>query len=134
MSVTDDETGSVMITEIMYDPAGSEPLTEWIELYNGGTTTADLSGWVLDDEDTSNWSAFAAGTLLAPGEVLVAYNAAFGNNPEANLRTQFQVPAVAKMAGLFWGSLDNSPTLTNEILTPKMGQCGPPMSTAPAST
>ncbi len=117
LTVTDDETGSVMITEIMYDPAGSEPLTEWIELYNGGTTTADLSGWVLDDEDTSNWSAFAAGTLLAPGEVFVAYNAAFGNNPEANLRTQFQVPAVAKMAGLFWGSLDNSPTLSNEILT-----------------
>ncbi len=57
VSIADNETVDVITTEIMYNPAGSEPRTEWIEVYNRGTSPADLSGWSFDDEDTTNWGA-----------------------------------------------------------------------------
>jgi Lamin Tail Domain len=41
--------GEVLITEVLYDPSGTEPDNEWLELFN--TTTADklLTGLVLSD-------------------------------------------------------------------------------------
>ncbi|CAO5242291.1 lamin tail domain-containing protein [Frankia sp. AgKG'84/4] len=38
-----------------------------IELYNKGTATVDVSGWILRDENTSPTYPIAAGTTLAPG-------------------------------------------------------------------
>ncbi|MBM7774990.1 hypothetical protein JOD54_005194 [Actinokineospora baliensis] len=38
-----------------------------IELYNKGTTTADISGWVLKDDNNSSSFTIPAGTALAPG-------------------------------------------------------------------
>ncbi|MFJ5228300.1 lamin tail domain-containing protein [Kitasatospora sp. NPDC088391] len=38
-----------------------------IELYNKGTATVDLSGWVLKDNDNSSKYKVASGTTLAPG-------------------------------------------------------------------
>ncbi|MEV0533988.1 lamin tail domain-containing protein [Kitasatospora sp. NPDC050463] len=38
-----------------------------IELYNRGTATVDLSGWILKDNDNGSKYAIAAGTTLAPG-------------------------------------------------------------------
>lgn len=127
-NVTDDETGSVIISEIMYDPAGAEQSTEWIEVINRGTTTADLSGWRLDDEDKQNWGAIASGSTLAPGEIAVLYNRFFGLISEATFRANWGVPASSKVFGVDWsmeddgsnkarGGLFNAPTDTNEILT-----------------
>lgn len=39
----------IVISEIMYDPTGSEPANEWVEIYNWGTDTIDVSGWILTD-------------------------------------------------------------------------------------
>ncbi|MFZ4733739.1 MAG: lamin tail domain-containing protein, partial [Pirellulales bacterium] len=114
--------GSLKITEIMYDPAGAEPTTEWIELVNTGTTVADLSGWYLDDEDKTNWGTVAAGVTLAPGEVAVIYNSFFGVITDTIFRDSWQVPAAAKLIGVSWGDLNNSPTsvappeVSNEVL------------------
>ncbi|GAA3035516.1 hypothetical protein GCM10010484_27160 [Actinokineospora globicatena] len=41
-----------------------------IELYNKGTTTVDLSGWVLKDDNNSSSYKIAAGTTLAPSAAL----------------------------------------------------------------
>lgn len=74
--------GSVIITEIMYNPAGPdgvnppEPIGEWVEIYNSGNQTVDVSGWRLDDEDATNWGPIAAGSVLLPGEVAVIANKA----------------------------------------------------------
>lgn len=38
-----------------------------IELYNGGSTAADVSGWILKDDKDSSKYKIAAGTVLAPG-------------------------------------------------------------------
>ena len=43
---------SIVINEIMYDPPGN-PDVEYIELYNNGVATVDLTDWyLLDDVDT----------------------------------------------------------------------------------
>ena len=45
---------SIVITEIMYNPASDETepgVGEWIEIVNAGTSAVDLGGWVFDDED-----------------------------------------------------------------------------------
>ncbi|RSS60630.1 hypothetical protein EF918_32735 [Streptomyces sp. WAC06614] len=38
-----------------------------IELYNKGTTTVDVSGWILKDDNNGSKYKIAAGTTLAPG-------------------------------------------------------------------
>ncbi|MFG3041501.1 lamin tail domain-containing protein [Streptomyces sp. NPDC048330] len=38
-----------------------------IELYNKGTATVDVSGWILKDDDTSHTYKIASGNTLAPG-------------------------------------------------------------------
>ena len=117
VSVADDETGEVVISEIMYDPAGRESATEWVELYNRGTTTADVSGWYLDDEDLIKWGGIPAGTTIPAGGVLVLYNGWTGT--AADFRTAWNVPAAAGVVGVTWGDFNNSPTAVNEILVLK---------------
>lgn len=49
--------------------------TDWVEVYNVGTTTVDISGWYLYDDDPVGHAAdikpVAEGTLLNPGEFYV---------------------------------------------------------------
>src|SRR4051812_28559298 len=70
----------VIISEIMYDPAGTDNDTtvtpqvhrEWVELFNTGTSAVDLSGWQLgDSQDNQYASAFATGTIIGPSQALV---------------------------------------------------------------
>lgn len=72
--------GAIVITEIFYNPNGSEgPEQEWIEIYNSGATTVDLSGWDYgDSQDNSYTGDFPAGTTLAPGAaaIIVAQSSA----------------------------------------------------------
>ncbi|MBN2182890.1 MAG: lamin tail domain-containing protein, partial [Sedimentisphaerales bacterium] len=65
----------IVINEIMYhhQPTNTgssyaESDEEWIELYNRGPETVDLSGWKFDDGIRYE---FTAGTMLASGEYLV---------------------------------------------------------------
>ena len=119
VTVSDNETGDVVISEIMYDPAGRESATEWVELYNRGTTTADVGGWYLDDEDLLKWGGIPSGTTIPAGGVLVLYNGWTGT--AAEFRTAWSVPAEAGVAAVTWGDFNNSPTAVNEILVLKDG-------------
>ena len=66
----------VLITEIMYNPGSPEADWEWVEIYNNGFTTVDLSTWVFDNDDgLAVGSANLSGTL-APNESAVLFNAA----------------------------------------------------------
>jgi len=115
--IADNDVGEVVISEIMYDPAGRESATEWAELYNRGTTTADVSGWYLDDEDIIKWGGIPAGTTIPAGGVLVLYNGWTGT--ASDFRTAWSVPAEAGVVGVVWGDFNNSPTRVNEILVLK---------------
>ncbi len=66
--------GDVVISEIMYDPAGAEPDTEWVELYNPGSVSVDVGGWVLSDTEGS--CTIPAGTTIAANGFLVVSQAA----------------------------------------------------------
>ncbi|MGO1200788.1 MAG: lamin tail domain-containing protein [Dermabacteraceae bacterium] len=59
----------VRISEVeSADPDGGE---DWVELVNTGAEPVDVSGWLLkDDDDTRDWT-IPAGTVVAPGELLV---------------------------------------------------------------
>jgi hypothetical protein len=57
--------GEVLITEVMYDPLGTEPDTEWVELFNPGATPRSLSGLTLADTG-GRTHVLAPGVVLAP--------------------------------------------------------------------
>ena len=58
----------VLINEIMYHPASTNVLEEWIELYNSGPTNVNLSGWQITK---GVQFAFPTNTTIAPGGYLV---------------------------------------------------------------
>jgi hypothetical protein len=58
----------IVINEIMADPPSNQVDAEFVELYNRGAATVDLSGWKLDDAIDFS---FPPGTMLAPGAYLV---------------------------------------------------------------
>jgi hypothetical protein len=83
---------SLVISEVLYDPAGSEPDREWIEIYNPGCASVDLSTYKVGDEvaqgGTEGMLKFPNGAALAPGEVIIVANKAtaffsvYGFNPD----------------------------------------------------
>jgi hypothetical protein len=92
----------IVINEILYrgvpqeTPVFEESDEEWIELYNRGTGTVDLTGWSLDEGLDFD---FPVGTQLAPGAFLLVVNdrAGFTN----------KYPGMSAL-GDFGGRLDNS--------------------------
>lgn len=44
---------NMIITEIMYDPPGTDTNNEWVEVYNGGTDSVDLSKYYFHDAGPS---------------------------------------------------------------------------------
>jgi hypothetical protein len=69
---------ALLITEVVYDEAGTDADGEWIEIYNNGSTTLDLSNYKFGDEETpssvSNTEAthrFPIGATIASGEVQI---------------------------------------------------------------
>lgn len=108
---------SIVISEIMYNPATSEgnaASPEWIEIVNTGGAAVDLGGWLFDDEDSTNWNAIPAGTVLNPNQIAVFFDTTL--TTAAAFRSDWAVPAGALVVGIGWGNLANNPTPTNEIL------------------
>jgi len=62
----------IVINEIMYNSPGS-PDVEYIELYNNGQASVDLTGWYLLDDDPAHPHCLLFGTLDA-GQYLVVAN------------------------------------------------------------
>lgn len=107
---------AVIISEIMHNPQGTDLDTsatpdiyrEWVELYNTGATSADLSGWSFGDSQDNNWaSPFPAGTVLAPNQALVVTgnSAVFDANWGAGIN---------RIHVSDFPTLANTPTPTNE--------------------
>lgn len=62
--------GEVLITEVMYDPFGNEPASEWIELHNRTSGTRTLSGLTIVDGGNRT-HVIGAGISIAPGAYVV---------------------------------------------------------------
>jgi len=71
---------SLLISEVLYDPPGSEPDEEWIEIYSVATTTVVLSNYKIGDEEEEGKGEgmlrFPADASINPGQVIVVANKA----------------------------------------------------------
>jgi hypothetical protein len=65
----------VLLSEVMYDPTGTEPDNEWFELVNVSDRAVSIAGFGIGDEETAGGSegtaTFAAGTSLDAHQVVV---------------------------------------------------------------
>lgn len=70
--------GSIVFSEIFYDTPGTDSDEEWIELYNGTSSTVDLGGYtIVDNNGTGSSYTFPTGSNIAPGSYFtVATNVA----------------------------------------------------------
>ena len=67
---------SLEITDVAYDPPGDDGQDlngEWIRIRNTGLDDADLGGWTVRDESSSNRYRFAAGTAIRAGGSIVLH-------------------------------------------------------------
>lgn len=65
-------TGEIVINEALANPSGDDTAGEYIELWNVGESSVDLSGWQLDDgEGGSTPYRFGATTTLAADSLAV---------------------------------------------------------------
>jgi beta-lactamase superfamily II metal-dependent hydrolase len=61
----------VVFSEIFYDTLGDENLEEWIELYNNTSSTVDLAGWYIIDNNGTGWTyTFPSGVTMRPKSYL----------------------------------------------------------------
>ena len=114
------QVGSVIITEIMYNPNSSESntKTQYIEIGNTTGSSIDLSGWTIDDEDSDGPNTIPAGTIIpAYGIVVIC------GGTEADFRSSWgsaiDVNAIIVSLeddGQTMFNLSNSPSSTNEII------------------
>ncbi|MDO1511701.1 M4 family metallopeptidase [Maribacter confluentis] len=66
----------LLITEIMYNPNGTDGVWEWIEIYNKGLQPIDLAGYVLDDNQGSSIaSANIVSGIIPPQGSVILYDA-----------------------------------------------------------
>jgi len=75
---------SVVINEVMYDAPSDEPSAEFIEIYNRGSNTVDLSGWRFTDGvdfTFPNGTTLAADSYLVVAADLSALSSIYGGIP-----------------------------------------------------
>src|SRR5690606_17952618 len=60
---------------VINEVESNDDVTDWVEIYNVGTTPVDLSGWYVYDDDPVGHAAditpVVDGTILHPGEFYV---------------------------------------------------------------
>ncbi len=61
----------IVINEINYNSGIDFASADWIELYNSGASTVDLSGFKLTDANPDSGFILPEGKILAPGEFIV---------------------------------------------------------------
>lgn len=82
-SIASSASAGLKITEIMYDPAGSNEF-EYVELYNAGPVDIDLTGWVFArdlNQNPTNGANIPSGMVAAGGTaVLIRADGASGSS------------------------------------------------------
>jgi len=63
--------GTVVVSEIKYQPADDFETGDWIELFNNGNIPVDLNGWVIKDDNNLNTFTLPPGSLLYAGQHMV---------------------------------------------------------------
>ncbi len=61
----------IKISEIMYDPEGSDTKREWIEVYNSGTTNVDLNTYFFFENNVHHKLVAQSNSILVPGSFAI---------------------------------------------------------------
>jgi len=77
----------ILINEIMADPIDGTHLNEWIELYNNGTETINISGWIIGDN--SNNDTLSGGFYNGEGTLIPAMGYAIVTGSETRVYNNF---------------------------------------------
>jgi len=65
-------SAEIVITEIMYDVSGSDDGYEWIEIYNLGPGSVDMTGWKFFESGVKHGITIKQGSLnLDSGDILI---------------------------------------------------------------
>ncbi len=70
--------GSLLITQVLYNPLGSESGGEAVELYNPTESAVNLSGWFLSTETSDTDVAFPASAVIRPDGYFLVTDAGWG--------------------------------------------------------
>ena len=96
---------NLYINELMADndvtvEETSDGYSDWIELYNSGPESLNLTGMYLNDNPTSpGYWQFPNGTMIGPGEFLIVW--ADGKTELGGLHTPFRLNANGDSVALF---------------------------------
>lgn len=120
---------SIIISEFLPDPEGTDAENEWIELFNQSDQIANLTNWQLDDQDGgSSPFVFPINSLIGPNQFLVLIrpitNIALNNDndqvrliyPDGSLATEISYLAEKKEG--FSIAFDNNDYFWTKIPTP----------------
>ncbi|MCX6132901.1 MAG: CotH kinase family protein [Ignavibacteriales bacterium] len=70
-SVDSGGSKGVVINEINYNSSDQFNSGDWIELYNTGSESIDITGWTYQDSDPAHAFRFPTGTILGAGQYVV---------------------------------------------------------------
>ncbi|MSQ78637.1 MAG: T9SS type A sorting domain-containing protein [Flavobacteriaceae bacterium] len=84
---------SVVVAEINYNSHTKADAGDWLELWNRGSQSVDISGWLFQDDNVKDSFLISIGTILQPNDRLVLAN------DSAKLKKMF--PFVSNVQGDF---------------------------------
>jgi hypothetical protein len=104
IAVTDETAVTVVINELMADNNAAVQSTDgtypdWVELFNTGDYSVDLSGMYLTDNLANPTWQFPSGTVIGAHSYLLLW--ADGNINQGPLHTDFKLNANGESVGLF---------------------------------
>lgn len=80
------QTSGVVISEVAFNPTGSDTGKEYVELFNPTPETVDISGWDVDP-DGLPYFTIPSGTTIEPGGVLTIWLRTEGTNTSNSIYT-----------------------------------------------
>jgi hypothetical protein len=76
-------SADVLITQVLYNPTGSESGREAVELYNNGADAVDVSGWALATETSATDVVLPSGAVIAAGGTYLVADAGWSSSKDA---------------------------------------------------
>ena len=112
LTISASAQASIIINEIMQNPSAvADAAGEWFELFNSGSTSVDIDGWTIHDNDVDSHLINNGGPLIiASGGFLV-----LGNN--ADSATNGGVTVDYQFSGFFIANGDDELVLLDDSLT-----------------
>ena len=72
-------SSTLLISEVLYDPLGTEPNEEWIEIFNNTSSPIELTDWTISDNRSTDVISPTV-TIPVGGCVVVAASEDFYTN------------------------------------------------------